>query len=175
MATHITIGNTKCTGEENSRTFPQRRTSYPESCFRECSLGDISVFQFTPMATHINVGFTKCTGEGNSRTFPQRRTSSLTRLSAKCLQAILASSSTRPWPRRSTSTTPSARVRKIRAHFLKGDDTIFRPLTRFSANFHPVENSSKCLLLTRFPQSSVHFRACKHSSQLNSQSTSLLR
>jgi hypothetical protein len=34
---------TAITGEENSRTFPQRRTSYPKSCFRERSSGDIGV------------------------------------------------------------------------------------------------------------------------------------
>ena len=65
-------------------------------------VGDIAVFQHTPMATEINIGYTKCTGEENSRTFPQRRTSPLTRFSAKCLQAISASVDT---PRRTFQLT----------------------------------------------------------------------
>ena len=47
MATEITILNTKCTGEENSRTFPPahflKTDQSVDTIFREMSSGDIGV------------------------------------------------------------------------------------------------------------------------------------
>ena len=106
-------------------------------------VGDIAVFQHTPMATYIDVWYTTCTGEENSRTFPQRRTSPLTRFSAKCLQAISAS-----WPiaSRCRCLTPGCAVASL---------VSFQHISSYANHISSVANQSAHAISANIPSADI--------------------